>query len=208
MKIGIIGSGNIGGNLGKHFAKAGHEVFFSSRNPEKLSGLVNEIGERAHRGTVEEAATFGEVILLATPYGMLPEVHERIGNLQGKTLIDTTNFYVQRDGTEIKKQMSAQNQRESEWTAHYFKGASVSKAFNTIPAAQLRDEAFKEEGMQEIIPFAAGNKQAKEIIEQLISDIGFKPAFIGGLSKTKVMEPDQELYMGFPAEEKVKAYTV
>ncbi len=206
MKIGIIGSGNIGGNLGKHFANAGHEVFFSSRNPEKLSGLVNEIGQRAHRGTVEEAATFGEVILLATPYGMLPEVHERIGNLEDTILIDTTNFYVQRDGAEIKKQMNAQNYRESEWVAHYFKGAAVSKAFNTIPAAQLRDKAFKKEDAQEIVPFGASNKQAKEITLQLISDIGFKPAFIGDLSKTQVMEPDQELYMGFPNEELIKQY--
>jgi 8-hydroxy-5-deazaflavin:NADPH oxidoreductase len=65
MKIGIIGSGNIGGNLGKHWATAGHEVMFSSRHPEELKSMADEVGAKI--GTTEETATFGEVILLAIP---------------------------------------------------------------------------------------------------------------------------------------------
>ncbi len=204
--IGVIGSGNIGGNLGRHFAITGHRVFFSSRHPETLSNLTQELGDNAQAGTVEEAVSFGEVILLATPYGMLPKIHEKVGNLKGKMLIDATNYYAQRDGTEIKEQMNVQGLKESEWVAHYFKGASVAKAFNTIGAGQLLNGAFQEEGDKNIVPYAAMDSNAKETMENLLVDIGFEGAYIGDLSQTKVMEPNQELYVGFPSRGLVKQF--
>lgn len=79
MKIGIIGSGNIGGTLGKHWAKVGHEVMFSSRNPEKLQPMAEAVGTQP--STVEQAAPFGEVILLAIPFGKVPEVAQQVGSL-------------------------------------------------------------------------------------------------------------------------------
>ena len=77
MKIGVIGSGNIGGTLGRHWAKAGHEVMFSSRKPEELKLMAAEVG--AQTGTVQESATFGDVTLLAIPLGKIPDLAQRIG---------------------------------------------------------------------------------------------------------------------------------
>jgi hypothetical protein len=79
LKIGIIGSGNIGSTLGEFWIKAGHEVLFSSRHPEQLQGLVKRLGPKAHAGTTHEAATFGDVILVSVPYAALPEIG-RAGN--------------------------------------------------------------------------------------------------------------------------------
>ena len=79
LKIGIIGSGRMGGSLGEFWAKAGHEVFFSSRHPEQLQDLVKRVGPRARAGTPREAAVFGEVILISVPYAALPEIGRRLG---------------------------------------------------------------------------------------------------------------------------------
>jgi predicted dinucleotide-binding enzyme len=81
MKIGIIGSGHIGGALGPLWAKAGHEVFYSSRHPDQLQDLVRRTGPKAQAGSLEAAAGFGEVILLAVPFGALPELGPRIAPL-------------------------------------------------------------------------------------------------------------------------------
>jgi ketol-acid reductoisomerase len=81
MKIGIIGSGHQGGSLGLVWAKAGHHVFFSSRHPEELKDLVAEAGPNAQAGTPEDAAKFGEVILIAVPYKALPQVGKDYASL-------------------------------------------------------------------------------------------------------------------------------
>ncbi|HEY6456521.1 MAG TPA: NAD(P)-binding domain-containing protein, partial [Steroidobacteraceae bacterium] len=73
-KIGIIGTGRIGGALARAWVKAGHEVFVSSRHPEQLQGLVAELGPRAHAGTPLQAAQFGTVILVSIPYGAMPQI--------------------------------------------------------------------------------------------------------------------------------------
>src|SRR5512143_1908367 len=74
LKIGIIGTGKIGGALARHWVKAGHEVFVSSRHPEELAGLVKELGPKAHAGTPREAAAFGSVVLVSVPYGAMPQI--------------------------------------------------------------------------------------------------------------------------------------
>ena len=74
MRIGFIGSGNIGGAIGELFAKAGHEVFFSSRNPDRLKDLVARVGPRARAGTPKEAIAFGDVVFIGVPYSSMPEI--------------------------------------------------------------------------------------------------------------------------------------
>ena len=193
FNIGVIGSGNIGGTLGKHFAKAGHTVMFSSRHPEQLSGLAEEAGHGAQVGTVEEAAEFGEVILLSIPFGKTPALTETVGALRGKVLIDTNNYYPQRDGDLPEEEIAGKNLMESEWTASYFPGASVAKAFNTIYYVTLGKRAFaKEKPMA--VPFAASDEKAKEITRSLIHDIGLAPVYVGDLSQTEIMQPGQKLY--------------
>src|SRR5215472_6570193 len=93
MKIGILGSGNIGETLARHFAKAGHQVSLSnSRGPTSLSGLVQSIGPNAHAMTAEEAAKFGEVVLLAVPW-RTPEAWPEPDWVRGKIVIDAMNPY-------------------------------------------------------------------------------------------------------------------
>lgn len=98
-RIGIIGTGNIGSALAKLWVDAGHQVMISSRHPERLQSLADELGERARVGTPREAAAFGEVILLAVPYGATPQVgRDYARELAGKVVLDAGNPRPGRDG--------------------------------------------------------------------------------------------------------------
>jgi predicted dinucleotide-binding enzyme len=99
MKIGIIGTGDIGGALARHWGAAGHDLMISSRHPEQLRGLAKEIGPNVKVGTPKEAAAFGAVIMLAVPYGALPQVgRDYASELEGKVVMDAGNPYPSRDG--------------------------------------------------------------------------------------------------------------
>lgn len=194
MKIGIIGSGNIGGNLGKHWAKAGHQVLFSSRHPEELNELSREAGENASAMSV--AKTFeakADVYLLAMPFKAIDTLAEKYaGEYANTIIIDATNPYPERDG-EMAQEVRDANYNASEYTAMKFGTAKTAKAFNTIQAAHLRDKAFKTEDKL-AIPFAAQDQESKQIVKNLIEDIGFDTVYIGDLSDTQIMDPDQKIY--------------
>ena len=195
MNIAIIGSGNIGANLGLHFAKAGHHVFFTSRHPEKLTELVEQAGEYARAGTVEEAANFSELFLLATPYKMLPEVGKQLDTaVQGRIVIDAANPYVQRDG-QMARAVIQSGTPASTHTAQWFRGAEIVKAFNTIYADVLRDRAFPTEGETPLaVPYAADSVAARETIEELIKDIGMVPFYSSTIADSKELDPNGNLY--------------
>src|SRR5215210_2060701 len=126
MNIGIVGSGNIGATAARLFAEAGHEVAVSnSRGPETLEELVADIGPRARASTVEEAADFGEVVLVAIPffaYEALPS-----DPLAGKIVVDAMNYYPGRDG-----EMDLDGLGSSELLARHLPDARLVKAFNTM----------------------------------------------------------------------------
>ena len=99
IRIGIIGSGHVGSALGGVWAKAGNEVMFSSRNLDNDKKLAAEIGANARAGTPQEAAAFGQVVLLAIPYSAFPELVKSVGtSLKGKVVINASNPFPQRDG--------------------------------------------------------------------------------------------------------------
>jgi predicted dinucleotide-binding enzyme len=138
MNIGIIGSGGIGGTIGSHWAKAGHSVLFSSRNPEKLAPLVASAGPNAKAGTIAEAARFGEVILYAGYYWTIDEALAAAGDLSGKILVDASNPYVFDNGA-IKRVPGASAGRElaARPTANtQFPRALWSGCERHMPAAQ------------------------------------------------------------------------
>ena len=94
MKIGVIGSGHIGGNCARQAVKAGHEVMLSfARDPAKLAQLSSELGERASTGTAADAAAFGDVVIFSVPWSMIPDGLAQAGDLSGKVVIDTTNQF-------------------------------------------------------------------------------------------------------------------
>lgn len=194
MKIGVIGSGNIGGNLGKHWAKAGHEVLFSSRHPDQLKQLVKEAGGKSRAVSLDEAwEANADVYLLAVPFKEIDELSELYaGEYGNKVIIDATNPYPERDG-KMAQEVRDSNRNASEYTAMKFGTAKTAKAFNTIPAEHLRDRAFSETDKL-AIPFAAQVEDSKKVTQTLIEDIGFDAVYVGGLEDTQIMDPDQKIY--------------
>ncbi|MEM6844751.1 MAG: NAD(P)-binding domain-containing protein [Bacteroidota bacterium] len=193
FKIGIIGSGNIGGTLGIHFAKAGHQVMFSSRNPNQLTDLAEQAGTNASTGTIIEAFDFGDVILFAFPFGKVPEVARKVGSAKGKVIIDANNYYPDRDGNEPGKEMRKKELLESEWTALYFPGAHIVKAFNTIWFKRLEEKAFAQSDRLGVV-FTASNAKGREVLETILRSIHFDGLYLGDLSKSKITQPNEELY--------------
>lgn len=192
MKIGIIGSGNIGGNIGKHWAKAGHEVMFSSRHPEELEEMANKVGAKV--GTTEEAAEFGEVILLAIPFGKVPDIAKQIGSLENKILIDAGNPYPSRDGDVAQKVIDDESQTATGYVASQFPKAKTVKAFNSVAAEIFAEQAFKEGDERFAVQICSDNESAKATVKKLIEDIGFAPQDLGNLSQGVLFEPDAPLY--------------
>ena len=192
MKIGIIGSGNIGGNIGKNWAKAGHEVMFSSRHPEELKEMAQSVGAKV--GTTEEAAKFGEVILLAIPYGKVPDVAEQIGSLDNKILIDAGNPYPNRDGEMAQKVIDDELQTATGYIASLFPKAKTVKAFNSVFYEVFAEQAFKQGDERIAVQICSDESEAKETVKQLIEDMGFAPQDLGDLSQGVLFEPNAPLY--------------
>ncbi|MDH3551491.1 MAG: NAD(P)-binding domain-containing protein, partial [Gammaproteobacteria bacterium] len=135
MKIGIIGSGNVGSALGGVWVKAGHEVMFSSRHIEHDRSLAAGLGAGARAGTPREAAAFGDVLLVAVPYGALPDVGKDLADLiKDKVVIDACNPFPNRDG-EIADW--ALEKGAGLASAELLPGARVVRAFNAVGAARM-----------------------------------------------------------------------
>src|SRR5690606_8310070 len=134
MKIGIIGSGQVGGTLTRRLTQLGHDVAVAnSRSPESLRELAEETG--AEPGTVRSVAEDSEVVILAVPMKAVPELPaDAFGS---KIVIDATNYYPQRDG--IIPDVADRSVTSSRWVADMLPGARVVKAFNTIVAPRLMD---------------------------------------------------------------------
>lgn len=191
MKVGIIGSGNIGSNIGKNWAKAGHEVMFSSRHPEELKSMADEVGAKV--GTTEETAKFGEVILLAIPYGKVPDLAQQI-DLDDKILIDAGNPYPNRDGEIAQTVIDDPDQTATGYVASLFPGAKTVKAFNSIFYKVFAEQAFKQGDERIAVQVCSDEPEAKETVKKLIEDMGFAPQDLGDLSQGVLFEPDAPLY--------------
>ncbi len=195
MKAGIIGSGNIGGNFGIHLAKAGHEVMFSSRHPEQLTELQEKAGPNAQTGTPDEAAVFGEIIVLSIPFKSIEKVAKDLaGVLREKIIIDTCNPYPGRDGEIATEVINNPNLRQSAYTAQQFPHSKIVKALNTIYYVHLRDYAFPPAGNRFALPIAGDDPAAKNEVTRLLKDIGFDVVDVGTINDSEVMEVDQLLY--------------
>ena len=183
MRIGIVGAGRIGGNAGRLFAGAGHEVMFSgSRDPAKLEGLAREAGG-ARTGSPREAVEFGDVVLFSPPWGRIDEVISEMGDLDGKVVIDTTNQFGP-DGVEELPDGKTAAQLNKERLA----GAKYVKAFNTLTAG-FQGAAAGRSGDERVAMFFCGDDdEAKETVKKLIRDIGFAQVDAGGLADAAVME--------------------
>jgi 8-hydroxy-5-deazaflavin:NADPH oxidoreductase len=178
MKIGIIGAGHIGATAARLLVRAGHEVAVSnSRGPESLRELVAELGERARALSVEDAARFGGVVLLAVPW-RTPEALPSPRAVRGKVVIDAMNPYRDDGGLYDLGESTS-----SEEVAKRLPGARLVKAFNTIYYQHLATRGRPNLPVDErhAIFVAGDDADAKRVVSRLIEDIGFAPVDTGPL---------------------------
>jgi predicted dinucleotide-binding enzyme len=193
MNIGIVGSGKIGGVVGKLWAQAGHRVCFSSRHPDTLAGLVAEAGPNASRGTVEEALAFGEVILLSIPYGSVAQFGQEQGaRLAGKIVIETGNPYPERDGA-IAEQVRSSGLGTGVWSARWLPGCRLVRGFNSVWDGTLAREAHRPPPRVGV-PLAADDEAAMAIVAGLVRDTGFDPVLVGPLARARDFDVGTPVY--------------
>lgn len=185
MKIGIIGSGNVGSALGKIWASNGNEIMFSSRHPEKLKSLAKSVGKNACYGLPAEAAKYGEVVVLSVPWTQALDAVKSAGSLREKVLIDCTN--------PLKPDMSGlavgYNTSAAEEVAKAAPGARVVKAFNTTFAAVMHSPS-RTFGSQKATGFYCGDdSSAKATVSGLIKETGLEPLDVGPLMCARYLEP-------------------
>jgi 8-hydroxy-5-deazaflavin:NADPH oxidoreductase len=191
MKIGVIGTGKIGSALATHWAKAGHELLLSSRHPEELQKLAKSLGPKVRVGTPQEAARFGDVILLSVPYNATPQIGRDLGaDLKGKVLLDTGNPYPFRDGAMAE---DARKRGTGVTSPEFLPGVRLVRAFNAINHRNLVNDAHRS-GERIAIPLASDDREALEIAQRLVRDAGFDPVVVGGLSRAKDFDVGSKVY--------------
>ncbi len=192
MKIGILGAGHIGGTVARLFINAGHEVAISnSRGPESLQELVSELGPRAHAMTVEQAARFGDIVLLAVPWRKA-EALPPPKTVAGKIVIDAMNPY-----SASGEAIDLAGTTSSEEVVKRLPQARLVKAFNTIYYQHLATRGRKDLPVEQrhAVFIAGDDEDAKRTVARLIEQIGFAPVDTGSLREGgRKQQPDSPIY--------------
>lgn len=183
IRIGVIGSGNIGGTIGTLWIKDGHEVMFSSRHPETLKPLIDSLGDKAKAGTPEEAIAFGDAVFVAVPYKAYPDLSKSYAAaLKGKVVLDAGNATKARDG-ELYDEVQANGIGAT--SEKYFPGAKLVRAFSAanykVFAKEGANGGKDRAGGRMAIPIAGDDPAALKVAEGLVHDAGFDPVVVGGL---------------------------
>ena len=179
--IGLIGAGHIGSQVARLAVTHGYDVVISnSRGPETLSGLVSELGPHARAATALEAARAGDIVVVTIPlknYRRVP-----VEPLAGKTVIDTNNYYPQRDGN--IPELDSESTTTSELLQAHLPTSKVVKAFNHIYAAQLTTDG-RPPGTKNrrALVIAGDDPAAKATVTQLLDDFGFDTVDAGPLKE-------------------------
>ena len=183
MKIGIIGSGNIGSTEGKLWLRAGHQVMYGSRHPESLPN--KDLGNGAQYGTIRQAAEFGDVVLLSVPWSALDEVIAQLGDATSdKPVIDATNQFGREGKVDLPDGLTA-----TAYNTRRIRCKGLVKAYNTLTAG-FQWEAGNRPGEDRVVmPYAGDNAAAKQVVAQLIRDSGFAPYDVGDADQAVFIEP-------------------
>lgn len=187
MRIGVLGSGLMGGKLGTIFAWSGHDVVFSySRSRQKLDGLARDAGETARVGTPAEAAKDADALLLAVHWTRVEDVLTQAGNLSGKTVL-TCSLPMSKDDTRM---VIGHTTSGAEALAAKVPRAHVVSAFSTVPSEVLFP-VFEQRrnGSGPDLIYCGDNTGAKNAAAGLIRDAGFNPVDVGALSTARYVEP-------------------
>jgi 8-hydroxy-5-deazaflavin:NADPH oxidoreductase len=194
MKIAIIGAGNVGGTLGAAWAqKAGHEIFFGVRDAkaEKTQNLLGKIGGKARAGTAAEAAAFGDMIVLTTPWPAAEAAIRSLGDVNGKIILDATNPLAMGPdglGLEIGHNISA-GEKVQGWA----KGASVFKTLNTTGFGNMADPVFH--GVKSVMFVAGDDATNKPRVIDLVASLGFDVIDAGPLRNARLLEAHAMLWI-------------
>jgi predicted dinucleotide-binding enzyme len=192
-KIGIVGSGHIGGTLGILLAQAGYEVLFSSRHPDTLKDLVKASGPTAGAGTVADAIAFGDVIVLSVPLKAIPDLDaETKAALKGKIVIDTSNPYPERDGV-IADEARKEPGGMGVFVARLLPGVRIVRAFNTVYFEDLK-KTWNRIGEKIGIPIASDDQEGLKAASELVKRAGLDPVVVGGLSTSKLFDVGTDVY--------------
>ncbi len=194
MKIGIVGTGNIGSSVGRLWAKNGHSVMFGSRDPEKGKELAEAIGYDTDGGSVADAAEFGDVVLLAVPYDAAKASIAACGSLAGKIVIDCSNPMDKNMDLALGFSTSA-----AEEISKLAAGSKVVKGMNTVSAKVHESQDPYFQGVAPSVYFAGDDAEAKEIVAQLIADAGYEAVDAGPLRNARLIEPFGNLLLKMAA---------
>ena len=185
MKIGIIGSGNVGGALVTRWAKGGQQVIFGSRDPgaDDMKQLLARAGSNARAATLQDAAKSGDVLLVATPWPVTREIVQGLGDLSGKVIIDAVNP-LQPDLSGVAVGTSTSG---GEQVAGWARGAKVVKAFNTVGSNIMENPSFGQD--RPVLFYCGDDAGAKSTVKQLAGELGFDATDAGPLTQARVLEP-------------------
>ena len=202
-KIGIVGSGHIGGNLGILLARAGYEIFYSSRHPETLKDLVKTAGPKARAGNVAGAIAFGDVVILSLPLKALPALDaETKDALKDKIVIDTSNPYPERDGV-IAEEARREPGGTGTLVARLLPGARIVRAFNTVYFEDLK-KTINKNGEKIGIPIASDDQEGLKVVVELVKHAGLDPVVVGGLSTSKLFDVGTAVYATSASAKEIK----
>jgi predicted dinucleotide-binding enzyme len=182
LRIGVIGSGKIGGTIGGLWVKAGHSVLFSSRHPDELKDMVAGLGALAKAGTVEQAIAFGDVIFVAVPYGAIPQIGKDYGAaLKNKIVLDACNAVAARDGAIAEE---VERDGIGVTSQKYLAGTRLVRSFNTMSYMIFASQANRPDPKL-AIPIAGDDADAVKVAAGLVRDAGFDPVVVGKLADAR-----------------------
>lgn len=195
--IGLIGSGNIGSTVARLAVAAGYDVVVSnSRGPETLVDLVDELGDGARAATAAEAAQAGDLVVVTVPLKAVPDVP--VAPLRGKVVIDTNNYYPQRDGHIAA--LDDESTTTSELLQAHLPDSKVVKGFNNIYFEFLGDLARpKGAADRSVLAIAGDDAGAKETVAAFLDDIGYDAYDVGPLAEGWRFQRDTAAYAGLYA---------
>lgn len=200
-RIGIIGSGKIGGALGRLWAQAGYPVMLSARNLGPVQALVAEIGHGAKAGTPQQAAAFGEVLVISVPWSAVAQVgKDYAAEMKGKVVMDTSNPYVIRDGPQAQVALDTGTGLTNQ---ALLPGARLVRAFNSIRAPDIPKHAHR---AGEKVAIALGGNDGAALLEasQLVTDAGFDPVVVGNLASSRQFDNGAPNYVKILTAEQMR----
>ncbi len=200
VKIGVIGSGRLGGTVGGLWVKSGHPVLFSSRHPESLKTLVDELGPLARAGTVAEAIAFSNVLFLATPYNALPQLGQDHPGAGRARSCWTRPMHLPSGMAPLPTRHSA----TASASPRQLPGRRARRArVNFMGAANFAREHHRQ-GERVAVPIAGDDAAALRVAEQLVRDAGFEPVLVGPLASADKFAPGGPLFRQIGSVEEMR----